>query len=477
LITVDNSSVFKGELGERLYKKVCEAIDKLSIKVSILKGVLVGFSGGADSVFLLEFLNEYRRTCGNDFKILAVHVNHSIRGSEAERDESFSLEYANSLGVEFISRTVDAKAYAKENHQSLEEAARNLRYSLFREIIRGRNDISTIAVAHNADDNFETVLFNMMRGTGLRGASGIAPVRDDIIRPLITVAKAEILELFREKGVKYVTDSTNFSLEYTRNYIRHEIIPRFSRLSDNPVSMVTRFSESLRQDNDFIETYAKEIFQGSLSYGKISVEKLLGLHPAIATRVLSYLAEPHGISLERVHITKIIELLPSGNFKLSLPRGCDFISECGECYISKHEESSEFSYKLSLGVNVFDDFEDVIVLSEKKVEETFSNIYKIAIQASFNFDIIKDGLCVRSKVEGDSYRFGSMTRKLKKLFNDKAIPPSRRADVPVFSDAGGVLWVPGFKVRDGGHGAELYVAICTPKEKSLQCKRSFYILK
>lgn len=476
LTTLNKTLVFEGELGEKLYRKVCYFINKLSMIDAIQKGVLVGFSGGPDSVFLLEFLNEYKKREGRDFKILALHVNHSIRGEEANRDEEFSREYAARIGVEFISRKVDAKLFASENKLCLEEAARNLRYSVFEDIIQSRNDISSVAVAHNADDNFETVLFNMMRGTGLRGISGIAPVRDNIIRPILEISKSEIIKLLLEKNIKYACDSTNLSTEYSRNYIRHEIIPKFSRLFDNPEEMVTRLSSSLRQDNDFIEECAKNFCLENSVSGKIPRDKLSKLHPSLTARVIHFLGNEKGISLEKVHISKITELIPSGSFKLSLPQGYEFISECGECYIAPHTEYEDFFSKLSFGENKIEGFNDLIIVSETKLDKTFSNVYKISIQASFDFDIIHSGLYVRSKKDGDAYRAGGMTRKLKKLFNDKEVPPSQRCNVPVICDGAGILWIPGYKARDGSVGNAFYVTICTPRDKALAKKRSFYII-
>lgn len=477
LINLNKSSIFKTELGEKLYEKVYDYVKELNLSDAFTNGVLVGFSGGADSLFLLEFLNEYKNREALDFKILAVHVNHSIRGEEADFDEELSREYANSRGIEFISERVDAKAYANENKLCLEEAARNLRYSVFREIIQGRNDVSTIAIAHNANDNFETVLFNMMRGTGLRGISGIAPVRENIIRPILKITKSEIIELLSENNIKYACDSTNLSTEYTRNYIRHELIPKFSRLSENPYEMVSRLSDSLRSDNGFIEDCAENFYSQNSRDGKIQVEKLSSLHTALKSRVISHLAKREGISLERVHISKIIELLPSGNFSVSLPSGYDFISEGGEAFVAMHTEYEEFSFKLEWGLNTFEGFDDVIIVSDTKIDETSLNVYKISIQASFDFDIISDGAYVRSKKDGDSYRAGGMTRKLKKLFNDKNVPPSKRANVPVICDKNGILLVPGFRTRDGAYGKKVYLAICSPRESSLSEKRSFYIIK
>ncbi|MBO5102130.1 MAG: tRNA lysidine(34) synthetase TilS, partial [Clostridia bacterium] len=160
-------SLFATAPGKDIYSVAVSSIEEYGMEKMIKKGVLVGLSGGADSVMLLCFLIEYRRRTA-DFPILAVHINHSIRGESADRDEAFAKRMCASLGVEFISEKIDVPSIAKENGLGIEECARNVRYQEFQNIIQGRNDIGSISVAHNADDNLETVIFNIFRGTGLR---------------------------------------------------------------------------------------------------------------------------------------------------------------------------------------------------------------------------------------------------------------------------------------------------------------------
>ena len=192
------------------------------------------------------------RGSGKDFPLLAVHINHCIRGEEADRDEQFARDFSLNLGIEFKSLKIDVPCMAKEYGLGLEEAARNARYSAFRDIIEGRNDISTIAIAHNATDNCETIIMNILRGSGLSGICGIKPVRENIIRPIIGLSKQEIISLLDGSGISYVTDSSNLASDYTRNYVRNEILPLFTRLSDNPEAAFTRLSENLRYDLDYI---------------------------------------------------------------------------------------------------------------------------------------------------------------------------------------------------------------------------------
>lgn len=442
------SQMFSGQ-HKKLYDRIVDTVEKYSMAEYIKAGVLVGFSGGADSVLLLLFLLEYRRR-SQDFPILAVHINHSIRGQEAERDESFSRELCTSLGVEFQSYKLDVPLIAHNAGIGIEEAARNARYSKFSEIILSRNDIGTVAVAHNSDDNAETVIFNIMRGSGTRGASGIPPVRDNIVRPLIRVEKADIVSLLDFYQIPFVTDSTNLSLEYSRNFIRHKIMPELRSLTSVAADMISRFSENARMDDEFIITEAKKILVGREA---ITNKELIELHPSLFARVLSIMAEGANAGINSSVATDIYKLLGKDNFSYSLPGGAKFISEYGLCRVvgSKEDFLKEFSFDVKMGRNTLSPFSSELILSSVSVQKTYSNVYKISIQADLSSAIIVGNLYFRSKKDGDSIFYGGMTRKLKKLFNDRKIPPSMRDSIPVLCDDRGVVWVPGLGVRDDSH--------------------------
>ena len=456
--------VFSNKHGESIYSGALRAIDDYHMLDRINGGVLIGLSGGADSVMLLLLLLKIKSlVC--DFPLVAVHINHMIRGNEADRDENFSKSLCESLGVEFRSISVNVPKIASEQGISIEEAARNARYSAFFDIIKADQRISTVAVAHNATDNLETVIFNMMRGSGLSGICGIPPVRDNIIRPLIYSSKQQIIAALDAAEIGYVTDSTNADVQYTRNYVRHEIVPRLSALNEDPEAMVTRMCQNLRDDNEYMSREADRIIESNMQESGIPANALTAIPKSLFYRVLlKMVAEKSGVRPEKTHVDAIYDLVLGGNFSYSLPGKIRFVMENGLCYIGNDivEPESSYSVPLKVGVNEIPGYSTVVILSDDKTFENYSNIYKISIQQQIPSDIIDDGLCVRSKKDGDSYVFGGMTRKLKKLFNDRKISPSQRQNIPVISDKNGIVWVPGFKVRDGLVRGSLYIAFAEP---------------
>ena len=457
------NSLFSTEYGKELYEDFLRAVRDFDLDKYLGGGVVIGLSGGADSVALLLLLLEYKKK--RDFYLKAVHINHMIRGAEAERDEAFARDLCTSLGVDFVSYSIDIPMLARKENLGIEEAARNARYSKFKEIIASDPALSTIAVAHNATDNLETVLFNMMRGSGLTGICGIRPVRDNIVRPLIYSSKELIRKALFASDIQFVVDSTNLSSDYSRNYIRNEIIPKLNKLNDSPERMCTRMTSNLRDDDDFLLESAKDFILQNEIGGKLPKEALASLKKPIFSRVISLLCKKLNLpSPEKIHIDSAFSLIKNEKFALSLPGGVSLISSGGSVFISESiEEQKDFSFEIKEGINKFDGFDSIIVLSKEKECDCFSNVYKKSIQAKIWFDIINDRLFIRSKQDGDSYRFGKMNRKLKKLFNDKKISPSDRKLIPIFCDKNGILWVPGFPVRDGTtNGEEFYITIFDP---------------
>ena len=438
---------FFADDGRKTYVKALETINKYSMQAHLSGGVLVGLSGGADSVMLLLLLLEYRRQTNQNFKLAAMHINHMIRGEDADRDEEFCRKLCQKLDIELFVEKINIPSISKQMGIGIEEAARIARYNAFNKIRSGRKDINCIAVAHNMGDSAETVIFNILRGCGAKGASGIPPVRDNIIRPLIEVSKTDIINALDNYGIKYVTDATNLSTDYTRNYIRHEIIPAMSKICENPEKMLSRFANNLRIDDEYISKTAQKFMEDNKP---LTNRALLSLDYSVYVRVLSLMANDAGASVSSAIASDIYSNLSNNSFSYSLI-GARFVCDCGVCYITAaSEEDNDYLAPITAGKAYLEKIDADAYLSDKSVKEIYSNVYNFSIQANLSSAIIKGRLYFRPKKDGDSVYYGGMTHKLKKLFNDRKIPIADRKSMPVLCDDAGVVWVPGFGVRDDG---------------------------
>lgn len=224
--------------------------------------VLVGLSGGADSVCLLLLLTKLQPVL--DILVEAVHVHHGIRGREADEDLLFAKQLCENLNVPFHERHVQVPDYAKNHHLSEEEAARVLRYQVFEDVADSIR-ANKIAVAHHREDNAETVLLNLCRGSGLTGLSGVPPKRDRIIRPLIEVSRQEIEDYLAEEGVLYRTDGTNLELAYTRNRLRHQVLPLLqNEVNTRAVQHIAEMAMEVREAEAYLTAQARESYDVQL---------------------------------------------------------------------------------------------------------------------------------------------------------------------------------------------------------------------
>ncbi len=437
-----------------IFEIAMKTVKRLDMMPYIKEGVVVGFSGGADSVMLLLFLNYLKSN--HNFPLCAIHVNHGIRGDEAERDMNFSRDFAQSLGVPFHSEICDVPKLAKEAKVGTEEMARNVRYGVFSKFITQNRDLyKTVATAHNSTDNAETVIFNMTRGSGTAGIKGISPIRDNVIRPLIEIPKDIITKALDSAGVPYVTDSTNASVEYTRNFVRHEILPRLRKINPSFEDAITRLSGTIRHDNDYISGISETFLKENLKEGKIELSALSRLHQAVLSRVVKiWLQATSSVSPESIHINEISSHVRENDaFDIDVPGGMRFCCDGRHCFIKKKTEQSEktdtLRVPLKQGMTFIPELDIAVLISRDKNEVFSSNVYNFSIQQNLGSDIIEKDLFLKTRESGDSYRVRGMTKRLKKLFNDKKIPGSERGRVPIICDSLGIIWVPGFSVRDG----------------------------
>ena len=415
--------------------------------------ILVGFSGGADSSALLHMLCEYGKQCGA--KIYAAHINHGIRGSEADRDEDFCRKVCKNLDVEFFSLRADVPAMAKEIKESVETAARNLRYSFFDGLMREHN-IPILATAHNANDNIETMIFNLARGSSLSGMCGIPPTRPCgaglVIRPVLEMTKDEIYEYCKLNGIDFVTDSTNTDTDYTRNKIRTEIIPILTEINSGAIKNVSRVSRALRADSLCLDDMQNDFTAEFFKDGAIKTEQLNKAHEAVANRsiVAVYNDVSSGGTLEYTHINAIRELSRKAvpHSSVTLPKEIEAVIEDGRLVFRKIRKKTAIDpYNITLidGKNYISQTNCEIIISSSQNPK---NIYKNSIFTTIDFDKISGGLFARSRLPEDKILLGGMHKSVKKLMCEKKIPVELRPKLPIICDDEGILAIPSVAVRD-----------------------------
>ena len=416
--------------------------------------ILVGLSGGADSSALLLMLKIYSEQSGA--KIYAAHLNHCIRGEEADRDERFCKELAESLGITFFSVRLDIPAMAKKSGESVESEARNARYDFFDTLMR-ENNISILATAHNADDNLETVIFNLTRGAGLSGLCGIPEVRPTnsgvVIRPILSMEKKDIIAFCNENNINYVTDSTNANNDYTRNKIRNQVIPILKEINLGVVKNTSRAIDALKDDSSFLKNMTESFIEQNCKDLSIDLKTVCNTPPSIINRALIslYSKISNGETLEAIHVNAIKELASRGipHSSASLPASIEVVVEDGKlCFIYKKERSkiTDFNIALKNGINTIEDAKiDIFV----DIEPYSKNIYKKSILLSIDSDKINGALIARRRQAGDKILSGKVHKSLKKLFNEKKIPIELRERIPVICDENGILAVPLVAIRDG----------------------------
>lgn len=280
-------------------------------KKLILPGdsVIAGFSGGADSTALVHILYRLQKELG--FNLTAAHLHHGIRGEEADRDLKFAQDFCRSLNIEFKYKKCDIPKIAAENKISEETAGREERYRFFAELA---SENGKIATAHNKNDNAETIIHHMIRGSGINGLCGIAAKRDNIIRPLIDTERGEIESYCKENGLAYVTDSTNSEIDYTRNRIRHCVMPEMRRINPQIISALCRMAELAESDNEYIEAEAEKAYEKyvTLKDGQAVYSMNKQLNKAVEKRVFIKMAEAVGAKLDFEKTEAIERLAENG---------------------------------------------------------------------------------------------------------------------------------------------------------------------
>lgn len=413
-------------------------------------GVIVGFSGGPDSTCLLHVLNSLKETLG--IRIYAVHLNHMIRDEEALRDEEYSRTFALSLGIPYYSRRLSVIEYARENKLSSEEAGRKLRYDFFNEIAK-ETRAEKIALAHNMNDQAETMLMHFFRGSGISGIGGIRPVRGKYIRPIISCSREEIEGYCIENNLNPVIDSTNKEAIYTRNRVRLELIPYIEeKFNPNIIENLYKTSEIIRDEDDYLNMFAKEKLQQIKHNGGILIASFNKLHIALKRRIIRILIEEERGNLtgyEGKHIENCIELISKGyTGKIyDLPLELQCVIQYDIFKIQKKNEKRDFEYHITVPGNIY--IEEIkLGISARIIEKDDINYIDKNFVKYFDYDKIKGELFIRNRRDGDYiYPKGMMGRKkIKDIFIDKKVPRDLRERMPLLALDSEILWI--MELRD-----------------------------
>lgn len=434
--------------------------------------VLLALSGGADSRLLLDLLWERSRRDG--FSLTLAHVNHGIRKEETWRDRAFCASLAKQYSLEICILDTDIPALAAADGKGLEEEARAARYAYFERLMREKN-IPLLVTAHHADDNLETVLFRLCRGSGLSGLCGIAPVRafanGYLVRPLLHFTRQEILSLCTARELSYVSDSTNCDTTYARNRIRADVVPVLESLFDGLQKRVADMTASLSEDEAYLSSLAEK-FLKEQEKPSLSVKDLRALPLPVRTRALSVWAmRQTGCGVERIHLRALSNLIDreeESRAQIAMPGGAAAVRECGRLCILKEEALTAlpFSFPFTEGTRVLADFG--ICVTVKKAEKP-TKVHNLSTESSINLrigsDIIERNVYWRSRLPGDMLLKGGMHRKLCKLYNAAKIPPRLRDGLPILCDESGILWAPFAGVRDhvSFDGEEYEITVSLPE--------------
>ncbi|MBR7083979.1 MAG: tRNA lysidine(34) synthetase TilS [Oscillospiraceae bacterium] len=395
--------------------------------------IACALSGGADSICLLLCLLEWKQKF--HLKISAVHVQHHLRGQESLRDEHFCAEFCQKQNIPLKIISVDVKAYQQKHHLSLETSARECRYQAFTSC-----EADFIATAHTASDNLETILFRLARGTGLKGLCGIPAKRENYLRPLLASSRQEIEHFLLEKNITYITDSTNLKDDYSRNFIRHHIVPALEEVHSHPEQTAFRMSALLTQEEDFLERSAKFAFQDCLQPDG-SLKNLQMLHPALQKRCIQLFLEQHHLKADFRQVCTVQELLADGG-TAELLRG-KLKAHVSQNTLFLEPVSTEIpECLLKLGENqIFPEFLVKAELFDRKNSEEFEKIYTMFANSALDYDIIKKSAVLHGRKTGLYLKPAHKpnTVSIKKWLQTQ--PVAQRNILHYLSDENGLLWV------------------------------------
>lgn len=418
-----------------------KALKKIKEKKNLVEKndrIVLGCSGGPDSIFLLEvFLKikeEYNLT------LALAHINHLYRGAEADRDENFVRDLGEKNGIQVFVKRKSMELMAKEEKITLEEAGREIRYSFFDEVLEKING-NKVALAHNLDDQVETFLFRLIRGSSLEGLEGINDRRDKYIRPINEIYKSEIIDYLDTNNIPYVVDSTNLENDYTRNSIRLDLIP-FIEKRYNPKfkEKINSLLNEIREVNEILEVdYSKYIFENTLSAQELINEKSF----YIKGKIINYYLNKNGVSVSRRKIENIINILSSGGSKkIKLDKSCTLIKEYDKIFVKNGKIAEKEVKEIRMTVPGEAEFGSYIISAfrETKKRDNDSSEFTTNLKEG-------DELLIRGRVQGDVMIPIGMDnyKKLKEIMINSKVPKDERGKIPVILLDNEIVWAAGVK--------------------------------
>jgi tRNA(Ile)-lysidine synthase len=431
--------------------------------------VIVGVSGGPDSVCLLHILKRISDSYMK-IKIVAAHINHMLRMEESDGDEEYVKRLCKELGIVLYVKRVDVKFYAKEHSVSVEVAGRKIRYDFFKEVADKYKNNLKIAVGHNRNDRVETILMNLFRGTGPEGISGMKIKTGNIIRPLLLTGREEIEEYCRTNFLNPRCDSSNLRNDYTRNKIRNILIPYINKvLKINSGNSVYRFVSLLDDELDFIREYAEKCYEECTSETKSVSKAVLNLgyfnnyHIALQKRVIRMAVEKINGNLneiENIHVENAVKLCMEGKTGsiLHMPGGIRVYKSYDSVSIffqkeDKNENTDFCKMVIIPGKTYLSDISAVVRSSLFKHNgdvEKYRQIKKDSFIQYFDYETLCKEFYIRNRRRSDRFIPLGMsgTKKLKDFFIDEKIPVNKRNVLPLIAEGNEIIWVIGYRTGE-----------------------------
>lgn len=436
---------------KKIEQKVLKFIDEKKL-IEKNDRVLIGLSGGPDSVFLLHFLKKYSGKL--KISLGAVHINHSLRGKEADKDEQFCKKFSDELSVPFYLSRKNIKALASKEKISVEEAGRKIRYKVFAKVL-AKAGYTKIATAHNADENAETILLNLIKGTGLSGLSGIPPSRENILRPILILTKNEILDYLDYYNLKYRTDFSNLNDDAERNFLRNQVIPLIKkRLNPSFSNTLLKSSEVFRNINNIIKKKTDEIANDLVlkknNYLSIPLSQLKKIEDEFRGETIRYIFNKEfGVQISFDDCTKVLSLLNKQAGK-SIPifENIKVIRERTELIIHKEKIEKEIkAFTIILG--------DTIRINNKKLSIKETGTIKEISRSNKNLEYINgdntsDDFLVRRWVPGDRFfPFGMRgSKKISDFLNEQKISSLKKKEQMILLNQNRIVWAIGLRLDD-----------------------------